>query len=201
MICQMEILFVFIYLFICIFLFYFFMLCEVNLGLEFVFLYKIYYLVKIILKGVQIHSSFTSFVPYYMNLNKNFRYYLPTWQVANEIKLGSPRHYLPRGSLLCVWLRRHRISSAPVSLLQHFWFLMGISSFLDWFFGGRSSHYPRSLCSVYLLSWRSPCSPVVSAGHLVSLRLGRMDWTKSSLIQKRGKLRHSYVGQGQDALF
>jgi hypothetical protein len=96
-------------------------------------------------------------------------------RLPNEIKLGSPRHYLSRGSLLRVWLRQHRIGSTPVSLLQHFWILMGISSFLDWFFGGRCPLCPRSLCSVHLLSWRSPSSPVVFAAHLASLRLGCLD--------------------------
>jgi hypothetical protein len=33
------------------------------------------------------------------------------------------------------------------------------------------------------------------------LGLGCLDRKKSSLIQRRGKLRHSYVGQGQDVLF
>jgi hypothetical protein len=38
---------------------------------------------------------------------------------ANENKLGSSRHYFSRGSLLCVWLWRHRIGSSSISLLQH----------------------------------------------------------------------------------
>jgi hypothetical protein len=98
--------------------------------------------------------------------------------VANENKLGQPRHHLSRRSLLRVWVRRRRIGSTLISLMQHFRIPLGASPILDWFFDGGCSHHLWPLSSVFLFSWWPPSASVFLAAHLACLRLGYMEWKK-----------------------
>jgi hypothetical protein len=123
----------------------------------------------------------------------------PARSAANEKKLGSPWHYLFRGSLLRVWLWWHRIGSTPISHMQHVWALIR-ALVRSWIGFSAADAYTWSSYSVHFLSWRFTSSSVFSAAYMACLRLGRVEWTKPSVVQQRSKPRASSAGQSQVVL-
>jgi hypothetical protein len=106
------------------------------------------------------------------------------WSAANKNKLDSSRHYPFWSSFMCVWLWWQQISSALISLLQHFWIHVGTCLFMDWLLDSWCSRYVWPLCSVHLFSWGATSSSVLFATHLASLRVGRVEQKKPPLVQK-----------------
>jgi hypothetical protein len=106
----------------------------------------------------------------------------PARSTAYEDKLGRSWYHFSWGPLLRGRMRWHWIGSTLIPLLRHFWFSVGSSSFLDRLFGGGHPYYSWPFCPVHLLSWGFSSSSVFSATYLACMRLGHMEWTKSSFV-------------------
>jgi hypothetical protein len=77
------------------------------------------------------------------------------WSVAHKGKPCISRHSRSRSSLLRGRLWLYWDGSTFVSIMQHFWLSMGLSSILDWLLDDGCLQPHRSLLAVHLLSWWS----------------------------------------------